>query len=335
MRSIIIFLICLHAIMGALYSQSISGYVYDKTTREPILGVNVYFEGTTLGTVSNEEGYFEIEVDKGISKPLIVSYVGYAKRILKNPFEDDLSRLYLVPEAMILREVIVGSDPFSRRQKLKAFEREFLGKTIAGRSCTIRNTNVLKLRFDSASNTLKAYADEPLVVQNDYLGYIVKFEIINFEVLFSRKSLSPTATVETRFSGFTFYADVSNGNDTYLDRRKKVYEGSSLHFMRATASQSWIEEDFELYELDGENNKLIINPAKYIQVTEDGTYKKVSIKNPFWFSFKNKKKSGIKSRVPYFRIDPYGNHMPAEEVKFEGWIAAQRAGDLLPNNYGL
>ncbi len=319
------------------YAQNISGYVFDSETKEPLLGVNIYFEGSTLGAVTNVNGYFTIKLPgKIISRPLVISYLGYSKAIVKRPFEANLSKIYLTPKATVLEGVVVGDDPFSRRQKIRAFKREFLGKTTAGKSCIIKNTEVLKLRFDTASNTLRASAEEPLIVINEHLGYEVDFEIINFEVLFSRKSLSQTATIETRFSGYTFYKDLQKGVDLYNYRRRKVYEGSCLHFMRATANQSWEEENFQLYDLDFQNRRIPIeDPTKIITVIPEGSFKKVSFNGTLNFSFNNRKRSKIKSKIPFFKIDAYGNHSPAEEVKFQGWIAAQRAGDLLPDDYGI
>ncbi|MEA3444313.1 MAG: TonB-dependent receptor, partial [Bacteroidota bacterium] len=43
----------------------------------PVLGVNIYWQGTTKGTTSNEEGYFKLEKPTGTKARLIVSYIGY------------------------------------------------------------------------------------------------------------------------------------------------------------------------------------------------------------------------------------------------------------------
>jgi hypothetical protein len=328
--------ICFFSVIYSFYAQSITGSVFDGTTKEPLAGVNVYFEGSTLGAVTDVNGYFKIKIPGKLSKPLVISFIGYGKLIIEQPFKENLSQLLLIPEATVLQEVVVKDDPFSRRQKLRAFKREFLGKTRAGRSCIIENPDVIQLRFDSTTNTLKASANEPLVIKNNYLGYKVTFEIINFEILFSRKSLSPTATLETRFSGFTFYRDLYKGIELFKFRRKEVYEGSCLHFMRTTANQSWELENFQLYDLDFENKRIpVLEPSEYISVIKEGSYSKVKIKGELFFSFKNKKRSSIKTKTPFFKIDPYGNHSPAEDVKFQGWIAGQRAGDLLPNDYGI
>ena len=54
----------LYLISINFYSQSIKGYVLDKLTKEPLESVSVYFNNTTLGVITNENGYFTIEKSK-------------------------------------------------------------------------------------------------------------------------------------------------------------------------------------------------------------------------------------------------------------------------------
>jgi len=44
--------------------QSISGIITDINTSQPVEYANVYIQGSTSGTVSNKDGYFEFESDK-------------------------------------------------------------------------------------------------------------------------------------------------------------------------------------------------------------------------------------------------------------------------------
>jgi outer membrane receptor for ferrienterochelin and colicin len=57
----------------------INGKVAENTEdgkTAPLVGVNIYWEGTTLGTSSNEQGMFEIE-PTGKTNRLVFSYIGY------------------------------------------------------------------------------------------------------------------------------------------------------------------------------------------------------------------------------------------------------------------
>lgn len=55
----------------------IRGYVLDKETKEPLIGCNVYLKGTTVGTVSNVDGYYHLPLVKPGKYTLVASYIGY------------------------------------------------------------------------------------------------------------------------------------------------------------------------------------------------------------------------------------------------------------------
>ncbi|MCD7936034.1 MAG: carboxypeptidase-like regulatory domain-containing protein, partial [Tannerellaceae bacterium] len=64
--------------LAALAADPVKGYVFDETN-DPIIGANVYWEGTQTGTTTNTEGYFEIEpVDE--TSQLVISYIGYTPK---------------------------------------------------------------------------------------------------------------------------------------------------------------------------------------------------------------------------------------------------------------
>jgi hypothetical protein len=73
---------------------SVSGYVVDQQTGEPLVGANLFFEGTTLGTVADINGKFAItNVDQG-RKTLAVKYIGYedvsAKMIVREKYNAEM-----------------------------------------------------------------------------------------------------------------------------------------------------------------------------------------------------------------------------------------------------
>lgn len=58
---------------------SISGFVYEKGSRESLPGVNIYLAGTSTGTASNNYGFYSLSLPAG-EYELIFSYVGYQSR---------------------------------------------------------------------------------------------------------------------------------------------------------------------------------------------------------------------------------------------------------------
>lgn len=61
---------------------TISGYVYEKGSRETMPGVNIYVPETTLGTASNSYGFYSLTLLPG-EYELVFSFVGYQPRSYK------------------------------------------------------------------------------------------------------------------------------------------------------------------------------------------------------------------------------------------------------------
>ncbi len=64
------------SILGA-QNVSLKGTVSEKSSGKPLVGANVYFNGTTLGTVTNKNGEFLIRNVKSGTYEVIVSCIGY------------------------------------------------------------------------------------------------------------------------------------------------------------------------------------------------------------------------------------------------------------------
>ena len=56
---------------------AISGYVKDKNNGNPLIGANIFIEGTSIGVAADKNGYYEIEnIERG-NYTFKVSYIGY------------------------------------------------------------------------------------------------------------------------------------------------------------------------------------------------------------------------------------------------------------------
>ena len=56
---------------------TISGYINDKSTEQPLIGANIYIEGTSQGSSTNEEGFYKITNVKDGIYTIKVTYIGY------------------------------------------------------------------------------------------------------------------------------------------------------------------------------------------------------------------------------------------------------------------
>ncbi len=73
---LILILLAMHS------SGSISGFVTDASNGEKLAYANVYLEETTLGSATNENGYYIIHDVPAGSYKLVFSYIGYESRVM-------------------------------------------------------------------------------------------------------------------------------------------------------------------------------------------------------------------------------------------------------------
>lgn len=131
----------------SLSCQTISAYIFDKKTEEPLLGATIYIDGTTIGTTTNNDGYFELDLKHSKNSNLIISFIGYKTRIFEMKSSQLPKKIYLEESESQLNEVIVEPDNWSRERKLRIFKSEFLGKTEARKYCKIINEKDITLIY--------------------------------------------------------------------------------------------------------------------------------------------------------------------------------------------
>ncbi len=320
---------------GLALGQDISGYVIDSKTREPLPGTSVYLDGSPIGTTTDLDGQFRIHQAINTHATLVISHMGYITKKIDNPSKNEKLEITLVEDVQKLSEVVVTSDPFSRKQKLKAFRIEFLGDTKAAKLCKILNEDSIELFFNTYDNTLTALANGPIVIQNEYLGYRIKFDLNEFKIYFKKKSLNQFDNVKyTLYSGFTQFSDIANDDPKIIKRREKAYLGSSMHFMRSCWNSDWKDQNFTFKQ--GSNT---VSSDQLIENIESGVgdfriirFKKDSItinyhKKPYYQSTVQIKKTDT------FSIDKYGSYRPYENLALGGYMAELRIGDMLPIDY--
>ena len=83
----------------------ITGYVRDASEGDPLPGVTVIVKGTTYGTVTDADGYYEINVPPG-HNTLIFSYIGY-DLLEKTIGNNNVVDANITPTLMAMDEVVV------------------------------------------------------------------------------------------------------------------------------------------------------------------------------------------------------------------------------------
>jgi iron complex outermembrane receptor protein len=88
-----------------LQQQKISGKITDANTGEPLPGVNVVIETTTIGTITDIDGNYSIEVPNN-DAVLVFSFLGYTSEKIAVQGKTQIN-VSLVPDIKALEEVVV------------------------------------------------------------------------------------------------------------------------------------------------------------------------------------------------------------------------------------
>ncbi len=111
MKSLII-MILTFLVIDAGIAQTLKGIVYEideDQNKIPLVGTNVFWEGTQTGTTTNEEGFFELEQIESDHLHLIVSYIGYQPDTVEVPLEQDNIEIVLSVNRELKEVVVTGT----------------------------------------------------------------------------------------------------------------------------------------------------------------------------------------------------------------------------------
>ena len=110
--------LCLLMGVGAAVAQNtkVTGHVVDETG-EPVIGASIVVKGTTIGTVTDFDGNFELEVPAD-GKHLEISYIGMQKQTVQ--VAPNVSIL-MKSDTQNLDEVVVTAMGIKRSEKAIGF----------------------------------------------------------------------------------------------------------------------------------------------------------------------------------------------------------------------
>jgi len=126
------------------FGQILYGTVYDANTKDPLPYASVSIANSFSGTITNEEGYFELKISEE-QDSVVISYIGYEDQLLIASKKKSPIKVYLETWEVQLEEVIVRSlSPL-----------EYLKKAITGYASTISNEPFEARGFFAERSTLE------------------------------------------------------------------------------------------------------------------------------------------------------------------------------------
>lgn len=117
MKKFITVILLLLTLENFAQKSKIKGIVTDTKTNEPLIGVNVSVQNTTLGTSTDTSGFYELELETG-EQIIVFSYVGYEDKIetvlIKNN-ELKILNVTVGENDNILNTVVVSGSKFEKK----------------------------------------------------------------------------------------------------------------------------------------------------------------------------------------------------------------------------
>ncbi len=115
---VLIAVTCCVYTLSAQSTGTLTGYVTDAKTGEPLTGASVLLEGTNKGASTDTSGYYRITNIPATTYNLTVSYVGYQSVtkynvVIRSGGNPDIN-IQLPPSVEELGQITVGPDPFQQ-----------------------------------------------------------------------------------------------------------------------------------------------------------------------------------------------------------------------------
>jgi hypothetical protein len=213
--------------LGNAQQVELQFQLIDSATEKPISDAHIFINNSTIGTTSDIDGYCELSVSANETQVLIITHVSYETLIIDPESYNHLANgatIEMQSKNVDLDEVLLTAKKGKQwKKKFRRFRKTLLGEGKAAANCKILNPEVL--RIEEKNGTLWVKAIDLLHIENDYLGYTIRFWL---------EELSIEKDGSTYYKGNGQYIDKAKADDTrFIERRKLLYTHSLPNFLRS------------------------------------------------------------------------------------------------------
>ena len=256
----IILIALLQAVVGIFLSHaqsftSASGIVKDSITGEPLPFVSVYFDGSTIGAMTDDNGTFTLQNNQGYTK-LAAASLGYDTKFidLKPGKKNDNLEVLLKPTAFEISEVVVKPkrEKYTRKDNPAV---ELIKKVIAH-----KNDNRIEAKPEYQT---EVYEKLSLSLDNfnpnlDKNKFLKKFKFIKNYLDTSEFNGKPILTVSVRENLSDYYYRKSPKAEKTIVRAKRM-QGIDKTLDDGGGITSNLEEIFKSINIFDNNIPILLN----------------------------------------------------------------------------
>lgn len=256
----ILLIVLLQAAAGIsiTYAQSItsaSGIVKDSITGEPLPFVSVYFEGSTIGAMTDDNGVFNLQNNKGYTK-LSAVYLGYDTKTidLKAGRKNEGLVLLLKPSAFEIAEVVVKPkrEKYTRKDNPAV---ELIKKVIEH-----KNDNRIEAKSEYQTEVYEklALSLDDFNPNLDKNGFLKKFKFIKNYLDTSEFNGKPILTVSVRENLSDFYYRKNPKAEKTITKAKRL-QGVDKTLDDGGGITANLEEIFKSINIFDNNIPILLN----------------------------------------------------------------------------
>lgn len=163
-------------------ANSVSGKVMENNG-EPLVGVSVIVEGTTIGTVTDMEGNYSITIPHNATQ-LTYSYIGYNPQTL--PITNNMMHVILEESANALNEVMVIGYGTKKKSLSNVLQGKMAGIATDKSDIKIRGTSSIAIPTAQVVNqtTVDFEIKTPYTIKSDNKNYTVDVEFYDLPAFY-------------------------------------------------------------------------------------------------------------------------------------------------------
>ena len=251
-------------------AYKIKGIVLNHKTGAPIPLAEVFISGTTFGSITNDEGEFELKTSY-LPCQLVASHISYAPFTMMIDKESmSYVTIRLIPYEHEIKEITIEATSM-RKENMKVFRQAFLGMDEYASACTILNDSVLSFRWDSSVFSASAY--QPILVENNKLGYRIKIILNDFKLVYDPKAykkIQNNKRYMSKIAGAVYQMQCEFFFIPHPPGKKKQVYDINLDFyqvpLSGTRDMKWPGIELIFLDSEGYPDKLLIYPEKPVLI---------------------------------------------------------------------
>ncbi len=322
----------------------------------PISDAFIFIRNTSISTISDLSGRFQIEPGGFTRGELVITHLNYQTLTLSLADYSSLPNLIrLSPKNLAFAEVEVNAKRAkskNRKKWMKQFTEAFFGDGNNRKGMELLNPEVVW--FQETDGVLLAEAVDYLAIENTALGYKLRFYLEEFRLEVDDK---------IDYTGKVYFEDLLASTKPRKQakikrRRQKTFQRSKKYFFRSLLSGNLDVEQFPFGEalLDDNRNLLYFEPLTLdsLPIKRGAVQDTLLIDNFFAFTNKNMvdtwgyngryyRPSSLNTYATCFLhaengqiiIDHSGELMNAKEIIEVGYWTTRRLANLMPMEYNF